>query len=497
LPEIFELYPLFADVQSKKIFADSKTFVDCVPLFAVDKILSDYVQQKEEPGFDLKLFVADHFDLPTALPDAPLSIDAGKPVTEHIESLWPVLTRQPQPKNGSLLPLPYPYVVPGGRFREIFYWDSYFTMLGLRVSGKTELIRYMVDNFSHLIDSIGYIPNGSRTYFIGRSQPPFYSLMVQLLAEEAGNAILIDYLPQLRKEYDFWMKGKDELDESNPALYHSVRPGNGVVLNRYWDENNSPRPEAYSEDIKLGRRSTDNNVYGHLRAAAESGWDFSSRWFKCPEDFATIQTEDIIPVDLNCILFHLEETLAAAYAWSGDSIAAEQFSSYAAKRKATINRYCWNEELGFYFDYNFKDQQQKQNITLAAAFPLFFNIATGDQAKKVVEILTRDLLKDGGFVTTTITSGQQWDAPNGWAPLQWIAINGLENYGYNREARKAAHHWIKLNNDVYNRTGKLMEKYNVEDINLTAGGGEYPNQDGFGWTNGVLLALIKKYGAPE
>lgn len=495
MPEIFELYPLFTDVQSKKIFADSKTFVDCIPKFSGDKILSAYLQQKDEPGFDLKQFVFDHFKLPV-FPVVQFSTDALKPVTEHIELLWPALTREPQPKKGTLLSLPCPYVVPGGRFREIFYWDSYFTMLGLRASGKTELIRYMVDNFSHLIDTIGYIPNGSRTYFIGRSQPPFFSLMVQMLAEEEGKEILINYLPQLHKEYDFWMKGTDELNGPVSALYHAVRMPDGVILNRYWDENNSPRPEAYAEDTKLGKRSADKNVYRHLRAAAESGWDFSSRWFKCAGDFATIQTEDIIPVDLNCILFHLEETLSTAYSLRGDANFAKKYSYYAATRKAAMNRYCWNDIQGFYFDYDFKEQRQKQNVTLAAAFPLFFKTATKAQAEKIVEKLMVDLLKDGGFVTTTVTSGQQWDAPNGWAPLQWIAIIGLENYGYKKEAREAAHRWIKLNNDVFKRTGKLMEKYNVKDTSLEAGGGEYPNQDGFGWTNGVLLALIKRYGAP-
>ena len=495
LPEIFELYPLFSDVQSQKVFADSKTFVDCVPKSSPDKILSDYLEQKGQADFDLKQFVFDHFDLP-GFPVVQFSIDAIKPVTDHIESLWPALIRNPQPKKGSLLSLPYPYIVPGGRFREIFYWDSYFTMLGLQASGKTELIQNMVDNFSHLINTIGYIPNGSRTYFIGRSQPPFYSLMVSMLSEVKGQDVLVKYLPQLQQEYHFWMKGKDELSLSEPAGGHSVRMPDGVILNRYWDENNTPRAEAYSEDSKLGKRSVDPNVYRHLRAAAESGWDFSSRWFKCTDDFATIQTENIIPVDLNCILLHLEDTLAAAYTLTGNTSSAEQYFSLAAVRRKAIQQYCWNEEKGFYFDYDFQEQRQKQNVTLAAAFPLFFRLATKEQAKQVAEKLMNELLKDGGFVTTAITSGQQWDAPNGWAPLQWIAITGLENYGFKKEAREAAHRWINLNNDVFKRTGKLMEKYNVEDTRLEAGGGEYPNQDGFGWTNGVLLVLIKKYGAP-
>ena len=160
-----------------------------------------------------------------------------------------------------------------------------------------------------------------------------------------------------------------------------------------------------------------------------------------------------------------------------------------------IQKYFWNEEQDFYFDYDMATGSQTEIFSLAGLAPLFFNIASADQAKRVAAVVKEKFVKTGGVVATLETTGQQWDAPNGWAPLQWMTIVGLENYGNNDLAAEIAERWIRLNTDVFKRTGKLMEKYNVVDTHLEAGGGEYPGQDGFGWTNGVLLALIKKYRA--
>ncbi|MGE5108774.1 MAG: alpha,alpha-trehalase TreF [Sphingobacteriales bacterium] len=496
--QITDIKDLFEQVQMQLVLEDGKTFPDCIPKYDLATINNSYQQQKNAAGFDLRKFVLDNFQLPVT-PHTDFVTDTSKPVEEHVEKLWDILTRKPDAEVSSLIPLPHPYIVPGGRFREIYYWDSYFTMLGLQISGRVEMIENMVENFSHLIDEIGYIPNGNRTYYIGRSQPPFYSLMVRLLAEEKGNDVLIKYLPQLHKEWLFWMKGEGFIDRKNTSSHHVVKMSNGSIMNRYWDENDTARPESYKEDAELAHHSTINkkDLYRNLRAAAESGWDFSCRWFKEGSDLSTIHTTEIIPVDLNCLLLHLEETLAEAYDIYDDIIQHKFFTERVAKRKAAIQYYCWNEKEGFYFDYDFIAGKQKEFYSLASAFPLFFKIATAEQAGKVVHHLMGKLLRNGGMVTTSINSGQQWDTPNGWAPLQWITIISFENYGYKKEAKEIAQRWIKLNNDVFKRTGKLMEKYNVVDTHLEAGGGEYPGQDGFGWTNGVLLALIKKYGTPE
>jgi alpha,alpha-trehalase len=361
------------------------------------------------------------------------------------------------------------------------------------------MLENMVNNFSYLIDTLGYIPNGNRSYFIGRSQPPFYSLMIKLLAEIKGTDILTAYLPQLEKEYQYWMKGSGELHENNSAVYHTVRMPDGEILNRYWDENDTARPESFREDVELINQSKQDSkkLYRHLRAGAESGWDFSCRWFKDKDSFTSIHTTDIVPVDLNCLLFHLEQIMADACQLKGKIEAAKQYQLLADKRKDAIQKYCWNNEQGFYFDFDFAESRQKKLLTLAGTYPLFLKMASEEQARRVATSIRENFMKPGGVVTTLTVTGQQWDAPNGWAPLQWITITGLENYGHTKSASEIANRWIRLNNDIFKRNGKLMEKYNVIDTNIEAGGGEYAGQDGFGWTNGVLLALIKKYGMPQ
>lgn len=496
--EIHDLHPLFEEVQMQQVFPDGKTFVDCVSKFSIEEINTKYITEKNSKNFNLKQFIFSNFNLPIA-PSSGYASDTSKPVEENIELLWNVLTRQPDKQSGSLIPLPNPYIVPGGRFGEIYYWDSYFTMLGLKASGKTDMIENMVNNFSFLISTQGYIPNGNRTYFLGRSQPPFFSLMVKLLAELKGENILAAYLPQLEKEYHFWMNGADKLKDTGEALHHVVRMRGGEIMNRYWDENETPRPESYREDVELAHVSEqdDKILYRHLRAGAESGWDYSSRWFKEGHSFSTIHTTDIIPVDLNCLLFHVEFLIAEAYQLNNDEKKYTVYKELSEKRKRAIHKYCWNESLNFFTDYDFNEKKLNQSLTLAGVAPLFFGIATEEQAVQAALLIKNKFLKAGGLITSLEITGQQWDAPNGWAPLHWMTVIGLENYNQQELAAEIAQRWIKLNTDVFKRTGKLMEKYNVVDIHLEAGGGEYPGQDGFGWTNGVLLALIKKYGSTE
>lgn len=495
IPNIYDVHPLFEDVQLSRVFPDGKTFVDCRPISSPEEINAIYREAKQKGNVDLKTFVLEHFELPIP-PSGRYTSNRSKTVEDNIETLWTVLTRQPDKEAGSLIPLPHPYIVPGGRFGEIYYWDSYFTMLGLKASGKGGMIENMVNNFSYLIDTCGYIPNGNRTYFIGRSQPPFFSLMVKMLAEMKGKEVLLKYLTALEKEYRFWMKGAELTREKRIPVYHSCQMPGGEILNRYWDENDTPRPESYREDVELSLRSVQEpeKLFRHLRAGAESGWDYSSRWFMDENSLETIHTTDIIPVDLNCLLLHLEQTIAEAYQLMGNAEVFKQYQLSAEKRGKAIDKYFWSRQAGFYFDYDLKEDRQKKTFTLAGISPLFFRTATNDQSQKLASHIKKKFLKAGGVVTTLRVTGQQWDAPNGWAPLQWMTIMGLENYNYHELAADIASRWIKLNTAVFERSGKLMEKYNVIDTGLEAGGGEYAGQDGFGWTNGVLLALIKKYG---
>lgn len=486
---------LFQDVQLKRVHDDGKTFVDLVPKTRLKKILKLYERQRQNPDFDLHAFVARHFKEYIFQEGEAYKSDPNYKIEEHIDKLWGVLTRRTFRNRGSLMALPYPYIVPGGRFSEQFYWDTYFIMLGLSASGRYGEIEGMMKNYAYLIRKVGYIPTASRTYLLSRSQPPFFALMVKLLAEAEGKTILVRYLPYLLAEHRFWMKGSKELTHDNPAYQRVVRMPDGVILNRYYDKKSTPRPESYKEDVETAHEATDriaSQVYRDLRAGAESGWDFSSRWLKDGKNLSSIHTTDIIPVDLNCLLVELEQTIADAYQLLKQPILARRFRKKAEERTQAIREYCWSSKNKFFFDYDFKGKKQTPHWTLAGAFPLYLNIASESEAQGAAREIKKRFLKDGGLSSSTATTGQQWDAPNGWAPLQWTTIQGLRNYGHHNLANEAKRRWIKNVTDLYGEHGKLVEKYNVVEPNVIAGGGEYELQDGFGWTNGVLLALLSE-----
>ena len=509
---------LFTDVQTAKIFPDNKTFVDYTPKRKPLDIMYDYGLAKS-PTLDLKKFVESNFTAPSA-PPAFNYVQKEIDVVKHIKNLWSVLKRDADKAvdGSSLLALPYPYIVPGGRFREIYYWDSYFTMQGLKESGETVMIENMINNFDYLIKTYGHIPNGNRTYYLSRSQPPFFCMMVELLAGIKGESVYKKYLPQMQKEYDYWMEGNATL-KSGDAFKRIIKLNDGTLLNRYWDDLEIPRQEGYTKDVKVAedavaqkmmtirfasetamnnfRSENEKLIYRNLRAGACSGWDYSSRWFAEPDKISTIQVLNIAPIDLNSLMYKMETLLQNGYKITKQEKLRKQMSVAANKRYLAIEKYFVSKELNFYSDYNFIEKKTTDIATAAALYPLcFLNLypESMDAKGKAVKIFTEKyLLKDGGLVSTANTTGEQWDAPNGWAPLQWMAITGLERCNQKAFAKDIATRWIKLNNDVYLRTDKLMEKYNVVDTHLEAGGGEYPGQDGFGWTNGVLLALIKKY----
>lgn len=488
--EIFD--DLFVEVQMQKVFKDYKTFVDCTPRYPAETIMTTYHAQKGSPDFDLRQFVVSNFKLPDTN-YVKYQSDTSVHIVKHIDSLWTLLTRKADPNvnNSSLIALPHPYVIPGGRFREVFYWDSYFIMLGLDVSKKDELLQNMIDNFTYLIDRIGFIPNGNRTYFLSRSQPPFYASMIDLLAKRDAH-ILVKYIPYLEKEYHFWMEGTEKLTSSNPSYKRVVRMKDGEILSRYWDDKTTPRPEAYGKEIVYSKNfdaERSKLMYRDIRAACESGWDFSTRWFKDVATMQTIHTTDIIPVDLNCLLYFYEETISKAYKLKGEEEKKAFYSNLAEKRKAAILKYCWDKDRNFFMDFDFVEDRTTPAYTLAASFPLYFHIATPEQAQHVAKKLEDSFLKKGGFVTTLHPSSFQWDSPNGWAPLQWTTIKGLYDYKHTDLAIKGAKRWLDLNERVYKNAGKLIEKYNVVEMNHETGGGEYALQDGFGWTNGVYLKL--------
>ena len=431
---------LFEDAQ--RVLPDTKAFVDAIPNQPPAGIAAEYAYASTRAGFDLKAFIAKQFTLPP-LAGGDYRTDPDHAVSQHIDALWNVLERKPDAIDArtSLLPLPYRYIVPGGRFNEIYYWDSYFTMLGLEESGRHDLAVDMVKNFAWLIDHYGHIPNGNRTYYLSRSQPPFFAAMVNLLAERDGPSTLSHYLPQLEREYEFWMEGSSRLAPGQ-AHRRVVMLADGSVLNRYWDDCDTPREESYGRDVETamasGRPAAE--VYRNLRAGAESGWDYSSRWLADGRTLATIRTIDIAPPDLNSLLHNLELTLVKAYRATRQADKAAQLHKRADARKAAILRHLWNPKTGVFADYLWKEGRTTDHVTAATLYPLFFGIAERRQARQVAQRVRESLLQPHGLATTTIETGQQWDKPNGWAPLQWIAHQGagrLRGEGTGRHDRAA------------------------------------------------------------
>jgi alpha,alpha-trehalase len=319
--------------------------------------------------------------------------------------------------------------------------------------------------------------------------------MVELLATIDGPKAYARYRDALRREHEFWMEGAMSL-RSGEAHRRVVRLADGTLLNRYWDDRAAPREESYREDLATAHVSgrSQEEMYRHLRAGAESGWDFSSRWFSDGTTLAAIQTTDIVPVDLNSLLYQLELTLVRAYEATSASD-ARRYREAALARQRAIHRYLWNERLDAFSDYDFRTQTVTDRLSAATVAPLFFGLATDSQAHAVASTVRAKLLAAHGLNTTPSPTGQQWDAPNGWAPLQWMVIEGLNRYGEDALATTLAQRWVEQNVAVFRQTGKLVEKYDVTSSDAAAGGGEYPLQDGFGWTNGVLRALLEKYPA--
>ncbi len=495
-----ELYgELFVAVQMARVFGDGKSFVDARPRGAPAMIRARFEVERRLPGFALADFVHAHFVLPGHDAAAGPRLENREPVREHIQALWPLLVREhTQAQEGeSLLALPRPYVVPGGRFRELYYWDSYFTMLGLVADGRRDLAEHLLANFAHLINTYGVIPNSSRSYMLSRSQPPFFFKMVELLHADDPAAGFAAHLAELKTEHAFWMDGDAALAPGS-AHRRTVRTADGTLLNRYWDDRCTPREESWREDVltaeaaKTATGRTPTDVWRDLRAGAESGWDFSGRWCADPADMATIETTAIAPVDLNALLAGLETAIALGATRSGDTATAAAFEARAGTRRQLLQTRFWRADAGHFADLNWRDAHDPRPLTAAGLVPLYLGLATQAQADAMAAQVRRHLLGANGLLTTALNTGQvtgqQWDAPNGWAPLQWMAALGLARYGHTSLARDIAERWCASVHRVYLATGRLLEKYDVAE-DRPGGGGEYETQDGFGWTNGVFVAF--------
>ncbi|KAG1692793.1 hypothetical protein DVH05_024408 [Phytophthora capsici] len=558
--------PLLHAVQMANVFSDSKYFVD-MPIkenSSAFDILVDFQRRElamteyrpnpqDTHEQQLRRFIDDHFDPPGTdlLPITPFDYQGlnHPPMVADIQDeelrdwafglhkIWQSLGRIRNPQvKGSLLrsrkldepSLNQPanvLIVPGGRFRESYYWDSYWIVQGLLVSDMPVTARGIVNHLLEYVSEFGFVPNGGRIYYLTRSQPPMLSDMVKLVARlpvsgnesEYDDEYLRAALPILEREYDFWMQHGPcghavELTRQNKSAGGSSTVT--YVLNRYTSNANHPRPESYREDVLVAAEIFDRTMlmedgnaaaterhkdkyYNNVIAAAESGWDFSSRWLRDPLDMKSMMTTSVVPVDLNSIMYRVERNLMEFNLHLGNNQRAKFFERAAARRQEAIDAILWSEKHQSWKDYDLETDTHSPIVSVSDYTPLWakaFNSTDIDRLKLVVTSLKNSgLLKVGGVQTTTIFTGQQWDAPNAWPPEQDIIVEGLlavntsESYSLAQELSQT---WTQTSLTAWKQTGLMFEKYNASEVGGLGAGGEYFPQFGFGWTNGVILKFL-------
>ncbi|KAL4302987.1 hypothetical protein GQ457_10G005980 [Hibiscus cannabinus] len=437
----------------------------------------------------------------------------------EVHALWKNLSRKvsssvhDHPDLHTLLPLSKPVIIPGSRFREVYYWDSYWVIRGLLASKMYETAKAIVTNLIFLLDTYGHVLNGARAYYTNRSQPPLLSAMVYEIYNRTCDVEFVKKsLPSLIKEYQFWNSEIHELiirdaEQSD----HS--------LNRYYAMWNKPRPESSTIDEELASKfmnvSEKQQFYRELASTAESGWDFSTRWMRNSSDITTLATTTILPVDLNIFILRMELDIAFLAKTIGDNDVSEDFLRASQKRHKAFSSIFWNENMGQWLDYwlnygadseepqTWKAENQNQKVFASNFVPLWIDVFNSDihLVEKVTKSLqTSGLLCAAGIATSLTNSGQQWDFPNGWAPLQHMIVEGLSRSASveaRRVAKDIAERWLRTNYVAYKKTGAMHEKYNVEKCGDYGGGGEYIPQTGFGWSNGVVLAFLEEFGWPK
>lgn len=380
----------------------------------------------------------------------------------YVEKYWENLHYLQTEDSGTLIGLPHPYITPsvqpidGFVYREMYYWDSYFVVKAFINQGKIDEARGIVDNLLLLVERFGMVPNANRFYMLSRSQPPILSAVVHDVFEKTGDKDWLAWATPLliREHTEVWMG-------SQQPHIRQVYAG----LSRYYDINSL-----------------------HELAEAESGWDFTPRFDNRCLDF--------IPIDLNAHLWLYEHNIAHFLSVLDDQERSMRWQQRAEARKVAVNTYLWDEESGFFFDYDYINETPSTVLSLAAFMPMCVGMATEEQAAELVKSL--DLFEtEYGLSTTPPAHGRyevkQWAAPNGWAPLQYIVVLGLRRYGYEERAQQIIQKWLALNTDVFLETGEFYEKYNVVEGNEYALDGVYPGQVGFSWTNAVFAEFARLY----
>ncbi|XP_053279318.1 trehalase [Pleuronectes platessa] len=520
--EIYCTGPVLHQVQMAKLFDDDKYFVDMKLKAKPDVVLSAFRNLSNQmpngtvPPARLREFLAENFEKPGSefepwtppdwhdkpkflerIADLKLREWAGE-----IHHLWKSLGRKissgvrDHPELYSQIHLPHPFVVPGGRFRELYYWDSYWVVNGLLLSEMTDTASGMIRNFLYLVNRYGFVPNGGRIYYEKRSQPPFLTLMVESYYQATKDKdFLREALPALEQEYSFWMQNRSVAVKVDGVEH---------LLNRYHVEVGRPRPESYTDDLELAEGLSDGDkeqLWMDLKAGAESGWDFSSRWYIGGEGLRDARTSLILPPDLNALLCLNERTLASFHRLLGDGDSAARYDQAAARRQGAMEALLWDAERGAWFDYSLVTHSRHVEFHPSNLSPVWARCySRPEMGERAVQYLKASgaLRFPNGVPTSLSESGQQWDFPNAWPPLQHMLISGLSELLSDDAQQLAvdlAQRWIRSNWEAYMKYDAMFEKYDVNGDGKPGGGGEYEVQLGFGWTNGVALQLLDQYGA--
>ena len=404
-------------------------------------------------------------------------------VTEYIKQNWQNCVRENKEDNGTLIGLPYPYTVPciGGSFQELYYWDTYFINRGLILSGLTEQAKNNAENMFSLIERYGFMPNGNRTYYLTRTQPPFLSEMVVDIYAETGDKVWLKRaVTYLEKEYAFWRKLRTTEMGLSQYLGH---------MGNFETFDHDRGAQAYVNRVKhRPEGKTNEQLALQLHIGCESGWDMTERFDFSAEDFA--------PVDLNSLLCAMERNIAYFKEELGED--GSGWSARYEKRLSLMKKHMLRD--GVLYDYNIKNDKIDSYFTCANLYPMWLGLLSIDEAKKTAEQLYKLEAPYGIYAAEEVKNSPykvQWGYPNGWAPLHLIAIEGLLSYGFTDKALEIAKKYVSLIDKNYEETGDLWEKYNVKEGNLNViYEGSVPKRPMMGWTAGVYLyakSVIEKY----
>ncbi|CAI5441439.1 unnamed protein product [Caenorhabditis angaria] len=520
---------LLQAVMSVKLYNDSKTFLDqpmkqntTGPMImrAFHRTFSGPIEniRKEE----LKKFVDKYFDKEgneldvCELPEwAPKQFSGIKDETynafaQRIHFIWIQLCRKmkeevkDEQNRFSLLYVPNSFIIPGGRFREFYYWDAYWIIKGLLASQLYSTARNMISNFGYIIEKHGFIPNGGRVYYLRRSQPPMFAPMVyEYFMATDDLQFVADMIPLIEKEYTFWNNHRSvnvTKEDDIETTYNMFQ---------YRTESQTPRPESFREDVlsaqHLHSNSSDSRrkFFQNIASAAESGWDFSSRWFSDGQNMSTIETIDIVPVDLNAFICYNMNILSFFYSKLGNRLKHDEWAGRYNQFRDFFTQVFYVSSRRGWYDYNLRTQKHNTEFYPTIAAPLFAQCYDPLNTKLAVDVYNQieemGALKWPGGIPTSLrqNTSQQWDFPNGWSPLVHMVIEGFRkslNPVLQQKAYEIAKKWLETNILTFNISNAMWEKYDVKEPDAKlATGGEYEVQAGFGWTNGAALDLMLTY----